>query len=267
MPSAARIKGQPGVDGQDLLRMLRRTGGAVARELAEGAQGGNLPTRTAKRPSANVLKLRRRPVSVTRRPHPVPLYSSGTGHRQWGFPVNLVVQRVEAIPGFIGNTSLSVTPLRPAHPSRVPVARSSTRLGLPCWRAFSWCTCCRTTPAQRLGSSLLNPPVVSASPKGLPGRPAQSTACFAFIRVAACTLALSPIRDMHFRKASTVSLPHSCSGSFRLEHLPGGTCTTGKRRLFAGATPVADFRPSLKLLSSGDCGHSDRSSARFAKLF
>jgi len=32
-------------------------------------------------------------------------------------------------------------------------------------------------------------------------------ACSAFTHVAGCTLALSPIRDMHFPKASTVSLP------------------------------------------------------------
>jgi hypothetical protein len=62
-----------------------------------------------------------------------------------------------------------------------------------------------TTPAQRLGSySAQSPKPYQPSPKGSPGRSAHL---------------------------------HSCSGSFRLEHLPGGTLTHWKTPPLHGAHP------------------------------
>ena len=116
-----------------------------------------------------------------------------------------------ALPGFNGNTGLSVTPLRP-DPSltgvRLPILEHA--LGLPVLRAFSFVYMPRHYPAQRLSSYLLNPPAVSTFPERVTGSVCASIifeACSAFTRVAACTLALPPIRDMHFPKTSTVSLP------------------------------------------------------------
>ena len=51
-------------------------------------------------------------------------------------------------------------------------------------------------------------------------------ACSAFTHVAACTLALSPyIVTSISQRLQPFRYLHSCSGSFRLEHLPGGICT------------------------------------------
>src|SRR6516164_9035306 len=61
-------------------------------------------------------------------------------------------------------------------------------------------------------------------------------ACSAFTRVAACTLALSPIRDTliegfsHF--VTSMTAPIASGGS----ESPGGPCTTGKRRLVTAHT-------------------------------
>src|SRR5271157_3229053 len=53
-------------------------------------------------------------------------------------------------------------------------------------------------------------------------------ACSAFTRVAARTLALSPIRDLLHRRLQPFRHLHDCSGCFRLERSPGGTCTHWK---------------------------------------
>src|SRR6202041_1170009 len=50
-------------------------------------------------------------------------------------------------------------------------------------------------------------------------------ACSAFTRVAARTLARSPIRDPLYRRLQPFRHLHDCSGCFRLERLPGGACT------------------------------------------
>ena len=56
-------------------------------------------------------------------------------------------------------------------------------------------------------------------------------ACSAFTRVAARTLAPSAIRDQLHRRLQPFRHLHDCSGCFRLERSPGGTCTPGKHRL------------------------------------
>ena len=53
-------------------------------------------------------------------------------------------------------------------------------------------------------------------------------ACSAFTRVAARTLARSPIRDPLYRRLQPFRHLHDCSGCFRLERSPGGTCTHWK---------------------------------------
>jgi hypothetical protein len=64
-------------------------------------------------------------------------------------------------------------------------------------------------------------------------------ACSAFTRVAACTLALSSIRDTliegfsHF--VTSMTAPIASGWSFRLERLPGGACTHWKAPPFHGA--------------------------------
>ena len=72
-------------------------------------------------------------------------------------------------------------------------------MGLPVLRALSLCTCCRHYPgaATRCLSSAHSPCRISLPRK--PGRVGLRIVlfevCSAFTRVAACTLALSPIRD------------------------------------------------------------------------
>ena len=53
-------------------------------------------------------------------------------------------------------------------------------------------------------------------------------ACSAFTRVAARTLARSPICDQLHRRLQPFCYLHDCSGCFRLERLPGGACTHWK---------------------------------------
>src|SRR5271165_4275328 len=60
-------------------------------------------------------------------------------------------------------------------------------------------------------------------------------ACSAFTRVAARTLARSPIRDLLHRRLQPFRHLHDCSGCFRLERLPGGACTHWKAPLSHGA--------------------------------
>ena len=53
-------------------------------------------------------------------------------------------------------------------------------------------------------------------------------ACSAFTRVAARTLAPSPICDALYRRLQPFRHLHDCSGCFRLERSPGGACTHWK---------------------------------------
>src|SRR4029077_1417758 len=53
-------------------------------------------------------------------------------------------------------------------------------------------------------------------------------ACAAFTRIAARTLAPSPIRDLLHRRLQPFRHLHDCSGCFRLERSPGGTCAHWK---------------------------------------
>ena len=56
-----------------------------------------------------------------------------------------------------------------------------------------------------------------------------------FARVAARTLARSPIRDQLHRRLQPFRHVHDCSGCFRLERSPGGACTHWKAPPWHGA--------------------------------
>ena len=113
-------------------------------------------------------------------------------------------------------------------------------LGLPVLRTLSLCTCCRHYPGAALGVLFAHSPSRISLPRkgrrvGL--RIVLFEACSAFTRVAACTLAPSPIRDALLRRLQPLRYLHSCSGCFRLERLPGGTCTHWKAPPCHGAHP------------------------------
>jgi len=107
-------------------------------------------------------------------------------------------------------------------------------------RAFSWCTCCRHYPGAATGFlSAQSPSRINLPRKGY--RVGLHIdifeACSAFTHVAACTLALSPIRDMHFPKAPVASGWSTC----RVGLSPTGKCRlcaahTRCRREFIAAT-------------------------------
>ncbi len=135
-----------------------------------------------------------------------------------------------ALPGFPGTTGLSATPQRPASPSRAAgwSSQPTTPRGFPCCVRFPCVHAVATTPAQRLGACFaLFPSRISLPRNGdrVGLRIVLFEACSAFTYVTACTLALSPIRDTLHRRVQPFCYLHSCSGCFRLERLPGGTCT------------------------------------------
>src|SRR5215475_14887855 len=63
----------------------------------------------------------------------------------------------------------------------------------------------------------------------------------ALTRVAACTLALSPMRDTLIEGFSHFRYLHDCSDCFRLERSPGGTCTHWKAPPCHGARHKRTF--------------------------
>src|SRR5271169_3973556 len=97
-------------------------------------------------------------------------------------------------------------------------------------------------------------------------------ACSAFTRVAARTLAPSPICDQLHRRLQPFRHLHDCSGCFRLERSPGGTCTHWKAPPSHGARkqrslvadrvdPIAVAQPpGLDSQSPGD-HHQNRTCA------
>ena len=131
-------------------------------------------------------------------------------------------------------------PLR--HPGAPGLSLAGIRLviadhasGLPVLRTLSLCTCCRQYPgaAARCNHSLIPPGRISLPRYGrrVGLHVVLFEACSAFTRVAACTLALSPIRDTliegfsHFVASMTAPIASGWSGR-RV-----GLAPTGKRRL------------------------------------
>jgi hypothetical protein len=108
------------------------------------------------------------------------------------------------------------------------------------------CTCCRHYPGAASGRtvSLTSPSRVSLPRKGnrVGLRIVLFEACSAFTRVAACTLALSPIRDTHSEGFSyfvtSIAAPVASGWSVRRM----GLAPTGKRRLITAHTPEQTFK-------------------------
>src|SRR5258707_793703 len=125
-------------------------------------------------------------------------------------------------------------------------------LGLPVLRALSLCTCCRHYPGAASGrtASLTSPSRISLPRKGrrVGLRIVLFEACSAFTRVAACTLALSPIRDTHSEGFSqfvtSLAAPVASGWSGRRV----GLAPTGKRRLVTAHTRCGH---SFKVLGCG----------------
>ena len=139
---------------------------------------------------------------------------------------------------------------RPACPSRASGWSSIDHaLGLPVFRALSLCTCCRHYPGAASGrtASLTSPSRVSLPRKGhrVGLRIVLFEACSAFTRVAACTLALSPIRDTHsegfshFVASMTAPVASGWSGC-RV-----GLAPTGKRPLVTAHTRTGPSRSGM----------------------
>ena len=128
-------------------------------------------------------------------------------------------------------------------------------LGLPVFRALSLCTCRRHYPGAASGriASLISSRRISLPRKGgrVGLRIVLFEVCSAFTRVAACTLALSPIRDTliegfsHFVTSMTAPIASGWSDC-RV-----GLAPTGKRRLFTAHTLVFVAPSQLLTLAKG----------------
>jgi hypothetical protein len=138
-------------------------------------------------------------------------------------------------------------PLR--HPSAPGSSLAGVRLiflttpwGLPCCVRFPCVHAVATTPARRLGASSARFPSRISLPRygsRVVPRIDLFEAYTAFTCVTACTLALSPSRDTHIRRLQLFRYLHSCSGCFRLEHLPGGGFTHWESVAFPRRTPTS----------------------------
>src|SRR5271157_3975017 len=87
-------------------------------------------------------------------------------------------------------------------------------------------------------------------------------ACSAFTRVAARTLARSPIRDLLHRRLQPFCYLHDCSGCFRLERLPGGACTRWKAPPSHGAHVNRSLRIATLDVAVGYSGDNGLMAAR-----
>src|SRR5207237_8270948 len=76
-------------------------------------------------------------------------------------------------------------------------------------------------------------------------------ACSAFTRVAACTLARSPIRDPlpegATRRLQTFRLLHACSGCFRLERIAGWGLHPLESAALSRRTPIPAIGPARSI--------------------
>ena len=119
-------------------------------------------------------------------------------------------------------------------------------LGLPVLRTLSLCTCLSPLPRRSHWRSNIARPssAVSLPRKGcrVGLRIVLFEDCSAFTRVTARTLALPPIRGTLTRRLQPFRYLHSCSGCFRLEHLPGGIHTHWKAPPYHGARPRQSCR-------------------------
>jgi hypothetical protein len=121
----------------------------------------------------------------------------------------------------------------------------TTSWGLPCCVRFPCVHAVATTPARRLGASSARFPSRVSLPRygsRVGPRIDLFEAYTAFTCVTACTLALSPSRDTLNQRLQLFRYLHSCSGCFRLEHLPGGVLTHWESAAFSRRTPIPVIR-------------------------
>ena len=142
--------------------------------------------------------------------------------------------------------NLSDSPRRPACPSRASGWSSlTTPWGLPCCVRFPCVHAVATTPAQPL--VILRRSFVQwyqPSPVWQPGRPAHRPfrgLLGVHSRYGLHTRAVTVFRDTLNRRLQPFRYLHDCSGCFRLERLPGGTCTHWKSAALSRRTPKADI--------------------------
>ena len=162
-----------------------------------------------------------------------------------------------ALPGFIGTTSPSVTPSRPACPSRASgwASRSPTPWAFPCCAVFLFHACHRHYPGGTPGGSLRSLPQrwqPSPCVSRVGFRVNLFEACSAFTHVTACMFAKS-LSGPSTPKASAVSLPPRL-----LRLLPAGATITGrashplKDRAFARRTnPLISYDASDRRIAVG----------------
>src|SRR5450631_1907752 len=127
-------------------------------------------------------------------------------------------------------------PLR--HPSAPGLSLAGVRLiipdhalGLPVLHALSLCTCCRHYPGTADGRSLRSfTHPYQPSPKGLSGRPAHRPFRGLLSVHSRCGLHTRAVTKfvIAIRGLQTFRHLHACPGCFRLERLPGGSCTHWK---------------------------------------
>src|SRR5215210_6371916 len=108
-----------------------------------------------------------------------------------------------------------------------------------------------------------NPHPCQPSPKGLSSRPAHRPYRGLLSVHSRCGLHTRAVTNSWpaIRRLQPFRYLHDCSGCFRLEHVPGGTCTHWKAPPCHGAHPVQTFRfPTLTRVGplpggdNADCG-------------
>src|SRR6266436_7902867 len=119
------------------------------------------------------------------------------------------------------------------------VVALTTPWGFPCCVRFPCVHAAATTPAQRLGVVFAQSPSRVSLPRtgcrvGL--RIVLFEVCSAFTLVAACTLALSPIRDTHSEGFSQFVTSLAAPVAFGWSVCRVGLAPTGKRRLITAHT-------------------------------
>ena len=148
---------------------------------------------------------------------------------------------------------LSATPTRPACPSRASGWPSlATQWGFPCCARFPCVHAAATTPVQRLAHA---PNRISLPWKGC--RVALHIVlfevCSAFTRVAACTLALSPIRDTLIEGfnlfVTSMTAPVASSGS----EFPGWDLHPLESAAVSRRTPISDVLLKADWPARGVC--------------
>src|SRR5712671_101398 len=141
--------------------------------------------------------------------------------------------------------NLSDSPGRPASPSRASGWSSlTTPWGLPCCVRFPCVHAVATTPAQRLGALLRSfTQPYQPSPIWQSGRPAHRPFRGLLSVHSRCGLHTRAVTNSRHanRRLQPLRYLHDCSDCFRLERLPGGTCTHWKAPPFHGARQVADI--------------------------